>query len=137
MTIRTYPPTLADVTAAIQDFPGLAKLSQDTLERAMDTAMGEIETANSWAAAPIGLSPRLNRSLWALCIDLIIWRLRWRIERDSETNDVPKALQTQRVELITRMNSLDMETPDETARYQVAVFDLIDAPDLPSDNQMF
>ena len=137
MTTRTYPPILTDVTAALQDWLGLSKLSNDTIMRAMDTAMGEIETANSWAATPLGLSPRLNRALWALCIDLIIWRLRWRIERDPDTNDVSKALQTQRTELMTRLNSLNMETPDETARYQVAVFDLIDAPDLPSDNRMF
>jgi hypothetical protein len=136
-TVRTYPPTLADVRAAIFDFPGLAKSSDTTLNMAMDTAEGEIEQANSWAAAPLGLSPRLNRSLWVLCIDLIIWRLRWRVERDTDTNDVPKALQTQRAELLMRITALDVETPDETARYLVATYDPIDNPDMPVDSGMY
>lgn len=137
MPTRTYPPTLEDVKEAVFDFPGLAKTSDTTLQLAMDQAEGEIEANNSWAANPTALSPRMNRTLWALCVELIIMRLRWRVERDPDTNDVPKSLQTMRAELLARITGVTMDTPEEQGRYLTGTFDPLDAPDLPTDNRMW
>ena len=103
----TYPPTLLDMEVEISVFKYLPQATTQARQNALDKAKGEIESV-----VPLlldeGVTPSLSANAWGVCLDLAILKMRWRVERDNESGDVPKSLQTERREINERLERIKM-----------------------------
>jgi len=120
-----YPPTIADVRAALAR-SGLGTRTDSEIERAIEWARARCELHVPQLATSHA-DEHLKRYARSLCIDLAVYYLREEVEVDEE-GDLPQRLQRVRARLERELQELAMRYQ---AQYRVWLQDRVAAPPDP------